>query len=339
VACDRGVADGVSSSPAALAKFVTSLHFAGSPRAKDLKLNTYPVGTPGVPWGERETADWLSQQRKLRSYADEVVARIERLKLRFEVQEYGQIDYPPDHYPLLALRSREVREPLPWVLVTGGVHGYETSGVHGALQFLEQRAADYPVNLLVAPCVSPWAYERIHRWNANAVDPNRSFRADSPAAESAALLNLIAPLRGRFLLHVDLHETTDSDESEFRPALAARDGKPYEPGIIPDGFYLVDDSGNPQPQFQRAIIEAVARVTHIAPADAKNEIIGSPLVAPGVIEYPVRELGLCTGITGAHFTTTTEVYPDSPRVSPELCNEAQVVATCTAIEFALRGSA
>jgi hypothetical protein len=32
------------------------------------------------------------------------------------------------------------------------------------------------INLLVAPCVSPWAYERIQRWNAHAVDPNRSFR-------------------------------------------------------------------------------------------------------------------------------------------------------------------
>ena len=33
-----------------------------------------------------------------------------------------------------------------------------------------------------------------------------------------------------FLVHMDLHETTDSDEEEFRPALAARDGKPFEPG-------------------------------------------------------------------------------------------------------------
>ena len=224
------------------------------------------------------------------------------------------------------------------VLVTGGVHGYETSGVHGALQFLEQRAADYAqrINLLVAPCVSPWAYERIHRWNANAIDPNRSFKRRQPAGESAALLRLIAPLRGRFLLHIDLHETTDSDESEFRPALAARDGKPFEPGVIPDGFYLVDDSENPQPEFQRAIIEAVARVTHIAPADDKDEIIGSPVVAPGVIEYPLRELGLCAGITGARYTTTTEVYPDSPRATPEQCNAAQVAACCAAIEFVLR---
>src|SRR3546814_2984926 len=101
-------------------------------------------------------------------------------------------------------------------------------------------------------------------------------------------MQLVEPLRGRFLVHVDLHETTDSDESEFRPALAARDGQPYEPGEIPDGFYLVDDSANPQRAFQQAVIDAVAKVTHIAPADADGRIIGSPVVAPGVIEYDVR---------------------------------------------------
>jgi hypothetical protein len=296
----------------------------------------YPIGTPGTPWGASERATWLSRQRKLRSHADDVVARIERLAARFDLQEYGQLHYPPDHYRQLALRSRELSADRPWVLVTGGVHGYETSGVHGALQFLEQRAAEFAVNLLAVPCVSPWAYERINRWNADAVDPNRSFKPGSTVAEAAALMRLIAPLRGRFLLHVDLHETTDTDESEFRPALAARDGKPSEPGIVPDGFYLVDDSENRQPDFQNAIIAAVAKVTHIAPPDDKNEIIGSPLVAPGVIEYPLRELGLCAGITGARFTTTTEVYPDSPRVTAQQCNDAQVAAVCAAIEFALR---
>jgi hypothetical protein len=304
----------------------------------NIAFTSYRIGTPGVAWGAPERAKWLTQQRKLRSHSDDVVTRIESLAGRFDVQEYGRLDYPPDRYRLLALRSREPHDDRPWVLITGGVHGYETSGVHGALQFLEQRAAGYAqqINLLAIPCVSPWAYERIHRWNANAVDPNRSFRANSPAAESAALLQLIAPLLGRFLLHIDLHETTDSDESEFRPALAARDGEPFEPGVIPDGFYLVDDRENPQLDFQRAIIDAVAKVTHIAPADDRNEIIGSPLVAPGVIEYPLRELGLCAGITGARYTTTTEVYPDSARATPEQCNEAQVAAACAAIEFALR---
>jgi hypothetical protein len=297
----------------------------------------YPIGTPGVPWGPAEVAAWLSRQARQRSYEADVLAVIDRLRSRLDVEQYGSLDYPPDSYPLFAIRNRNWRDDLPCVLVTGGVHGYETSGVHGALRFAEQHAASYEgkVNLLIAPCVSPWAYERIHRWNAHAIDPNRSFREDSPAQESAALLRLVAPLRDRVRVHVDLHETTDTDESEFRPALAARDGEAFEPGEIPDGFYLVDDSVNPQPAFQQAVIAAVAKVTHIAPADANGEIIGSPVVAPGVIRYPLRQLGLCAGITDAPYKTTTEVYPDSPKATAEQCNEAQVAAVRAAIEFAL----
>ncbi|GAA5072040.1 M14 family metallopeptidase [Lysobacter panacisoli] len=297
----------------------------------------YPIGTPGIAWGAAEKAEWLSRQRRQRSYADEVVGEIDRLRERFDVVQYGQLTYADETHALFALRNRDWNDALPVVLVTGGVHGYETSGVHGALRFVDRHADEYAgrANLLVAPCVSPWAYERIHRWNANAVDPNRSFRDDSPAEESAALMRLVAPLRERVLVHIDLHETTDSDESEFRPALAARDGKPFEPDGIPDGFYLVDDSEHPQPAFQQAVIDAVAKVTHIAPADAEGKIIGSTVVAPGVIRYPLRKLGLCAGMTDARYKTTTEVYPDSPRATPEQCNAAQAAAVCAAIDFAL----
>jgi hypothetical protein len=297
----------------------------------------YPIGTPGIPWGKAEVAAWLSRQTVKRSYEADVLRAIDALKPRHDVVQYGRLDYHPDKYPLFAIKSRGWRDDLPIVLVTGGVHGYETSGVHGALQFADQHAASYEgrVNLLIAPCISPWAYEAIHRWNIHAVDPNRSFRDDSPSQESAALLRLVAPLRDRVLVHIDLHETTDSDESEFRPALAARDGEANVPGEIPDGFYLVDDSEHPQPAFQEAIIAAVAKVTHIAPADGRGEIIGSPMVAPGVITYELKRLGLCAGITNAPYKTTTEVYPDSPRSTPEQCNAAQVAAVCAAIDFAL----
>lgn len=300
----------------------------------------YPIGVPGQPWGDAERIAWRERRVRLRSYAEDVVPRIEALADRFDVTTYGQLDYADDTYRLYALRSRDWNAALPVALVTGGVHGYETSGVMGALAFLEDHAASYAgrINLLVAPCVSPWGYERINRWNYDALDPNRNFRADGPARECTALIELVAPLHGQFLLHIDLHETTDSDESEFRPALAARDGTPFEPDVIPDGFYLVDDSENPQPAFQEAIIAAVEQVTHIAPADADGNIIGSPVVAPGVIEYAVAKQGLCTGITGARYTTITEVYPDSPSVTSEDCNDAQVAAVCAALDYALADS-
>ena len=339
-------------SPALFAVFCVHarvVHLSVAPNEMHL-APYYPIGTPGQPWGAAERDLWRARQVRQRSYADDVLTAIDALRGRFEVEPYGEVVYAdpsaaadaPQRFPLLALRSRHWQPGLPSVLVTGGVHGYETSGVHGALRFAEmhaERLAAGRVNLLVVPCVSPWAYERFQRWNFDAIDPNRAFREGSPAQESAALMRLVAlhysqhNPHGQFAAHIDLHETTDTDESEYRPAVAARDGKPFEPGSIPDGFYLVDDTDNPQPAFQQAIIEAVACVTHIAPADDKNEIIGAPVVAPGVIRYAMKQLGLCAGISGARYTTTTEVYPDSLRATPEQCIEAQVAAVCAAVEF------
>lgn len=297
----------------------------------------YPIGIPGQPWGPAEKSAWLARQNRRRSYPADVLSVIETLRAQHEVTQYGSLDHDPARYPLFCIKSRAWSGDLPCVLVTGGVHGYETSGVHGALRFAERHASAYAahVNLLIAPCVSPWAYETIQRWNPDAVDPNRSFRDDSPSQESAALLRLVTPIRDRVLVHIDLHETTDTDESEFRPAKAARDGQPYEPDVIPDGFYLVDDAEHPQSAFQQAVIAAVAKVTHIAEADTNGNIIGSPIVAPGVIQYPLKQLGLCAGITDATYKTTTEVYPDSPRANPEQCIAAQVAAVCAAIDYAL----
>src|SRR5699024_8970537 len=97
----------------------------------------YPVGTPGTPWGEPEKAQWLARQSQKRSYADEVVPRIDALRDTVDVTEYGQLDYEPDHYPLYVLKSRDWDDTLPIILVTGGVHGYEDSGVYGALLFAQ----------------------------------------------------------------------------------------------------------------------------------------------------------------------------------------------------------
>jgi len=302
----------------------------------------FPIGTPGIPWTDLERRAWRASVPKRRDYADEVIPLIEGLRRTFDVIAYGKLDYGTDgRFPLFALKSRGWRDTLPSALVTGGVHGYETSGVHGALRFAARDSAAFAgrLNLLIAPCVSPWAYERIQRWNPHAVDPNRSFMPTGESLEAHALVALVAPSRGRFLVHLDLHETTDSDESEFRPARAARDGKAFEPDVVPDGFYLVEDSQNPQPRFCAAIIEAVSRVTHIAEPDANGCLIGEPLKGRGVIHYDFKGLGLCAGVSGARFATTTEVYPDSPRATPEQCNEAQATAVRTGLEYALNAGA
>ncbi len=297
---------------------------------------TYPIGTPGQSWGEAERKAWREQRDVKRSYQEEVVTKIDALRERFDVEQYGALSYDEARFPLFCIKTRNWDAAKPVVLVTGGVHGYETSGVHGALKFVDTQAERYAehFNIVVAPCVSPWGYEVINRWNPNAIDPNRSFYANSPAEESANLIKLVATLDD-VLMHIDLHETTDSDETEFRPALAARDGLEYIEGMIPDGFYTVGDTENPQPEFQKAVIESVAKVTHIAPADDKGEIIGSPVVQFGVINYPMVKLGLCGGVTNCTYGTTTEVYPDSPKVTDEECNDAQVAAVVGGLDYVL----
>jgi hypothetical protein len=293
----------------------------------------FPIGTPGQPWDESEKAQWLAQVTIKRSYQDEVMSKFATLSADFEQVNYGALAFDAAKYPLFAFKTKNWNASKKTILVTGGVHGYETSGVQGALQFLATKAKDYQshFNIAVAPCVSPWGYETVNRWNPYAVDPNRSFYANSPANESASLMAFVATL-GEIYAHIDLHETTDTDELEFRPALSARDGKNYDKGIIPDGFYLVGDSDNPTPEFQKAIIDAVAKVTHIAPDD-DGQLIEVQIEQFGVINYPVKKLSLCAGITHNHFNTTTEVYPDSPLVTTQQCNDAQVAAITGGLDY------
>jgi len=302
----------------------------------------YSIGTFGQKWGAAEKQQWFTEQLIKRSYHDEVISKINALSSHFDVVQYSALTIDEARYPLFVLKSKHWQSDKKTLLVTGGVHGYETSGVHGALRFLENEVnnqhSNYSgsFNLLVAPCVSPWGYETINRWNHNAIDPNRSFYAQSPAQESSSLMSFIQSLDVDIFVHVDLHETTNTDNTVFRPTLSARDAIEQKNWNIPDGFYLVGNTLNPQADFQQAIIKNVENVTHIAPADENGKLIGVELEQLGVINYSGRELGLCMGLTDATYVTTTEVYPDSPNVDDENCIIAQVAAVTGALDFILK---
>jgi len=334
-------------------------------------ISAFAIGEPGKAWGLAEKKEWRDTRVKQRSYFEDVVPRVEALRddrsAAFVVTKYNDLPHHTDDeacasesFPLFAVRSREWSRDKPSVFVTGGVHGYETSGVEGALLFLETKAEKYSehFNILVAPCISPWGYERIQRWNAYAVDPNRSFNPDgevvegrpfNPEAateESAAIIRFLrkdmAEIMGTdgdlgWTCHIDLHETTDTDNTEFGPSMAARDGRVYDPdkyGEIPDGFYLVQDQTSMKEAWHKAMIERVRTVTHIAPPDEKGKIIGCEVSQDGVIKIPAKRiLGLCAGVTSAPYRTTTEVYPDSPSATPEQCNLAQVACIEAALDY------
>jgi len=286
-----------------------------------------------MKWNQKDIENWFKQQPIKRSYQDEVVGKIQKLKNRFDVRQYGALSLDPKHYPLFVVKSKTIDERKKTIVVTGGVHGYETSGVHGALGFLEKSAADFEdrFNIICTPCISPWAYETINRWNNKAIDPNRSFRKNSPAEECEYFLQAMDGINP--FAHFDLHETTDTDNTVFRPAKEQRDGVAEEFSEIPDGFYVVGDSENPQADFQKSIIASVKKVTHIAAPDENGNIIGTKLEQEGVINYPLKKLSLCAGFSNAEYTTTTEVYPDSPRVTPQICIDAQVAAIVGGLNY------
>lgn len=292
------------------------------------------------PWDASEKAAWRDRQRIQREYRMHVLDRIDALPDTLIVEQYGALSYDPQRYPLYLVKSREWNPDRATLLVTGGVHGYETSGVLGALAFLDQvgngQVEDF--NVVCAPCVSPWGFETINRWNPLTLDPNRHFFDNSPAEECAAVMSAVSALDVKPLAHVDLHETTDTDNTVFRPAKAARDGIEQDVWNIPDGFYTVGDERNPQPEFQRAIIDAVRAVTHIAAPDDSGRMIGKAVEQEGVINYDVTRLHLCAGFTGATYCTTTEVYPDSPRTTPEECVAAQLAAVQGALAFLRAGT-
>lgn len=288
-----------------------------------------------MSWTIEEKQTWYKSQQIKRSYLKEVVTKIKSLETNFDLIPYGALTINPDLYPLYLLKSKNFDTAKKSILITGGVHGYETSGVHGALKALEESARKYSekFNFVCAPCLSPWSYETINRWNSKAIDPNRSFYKDSPAEECQLFMNIIANQKIKPFAHFDLHETTDTDNTIFRPALESRDGVTHEFSEIPDGFYLVGDSENPQKEFQKAIIDAVKKITHIAPADKSGKLIGVLLEQDGVINYGLKKLFLCTGLTQAEYKTTTEVYPDSPMVTNAVCEEAQVAAVIGGLEY------
>lgn len=279
-----------------------------------------------MKWGPTEKENWYKQQKIQRSYRAEVVDKILKLKNNFLVEQYGALSLNPGLYPVYLIKSKNLSVQKKTILISGGVHGYETSGVHGALDFMQTTANEFQdsFNFICAPCISPWAYETINRWNNKTIDPNRSFYNESPSEECHLFLQAMKDLKP--YAHIDLHETTDTDNTLFRPALEQRDGVAQDHWEIPDGFYLVADSDNPQIEFQKSIVSAVKKVTHIAPADPSGKIIGDEVIAEGVITYPLKKLFLCAGFSSAQYTTTTEVYPDSPKATPQICIQAQIAA-------------
>ena len=58
----------------------------------------YPIGTPGQPWTDADKATWAQQQAVQRSYRDEVLDKVDALRDRFDVTQYGALAVDPERY-------------------------------------------------------------------------------------------------------------------------------------------------------------------------------------------------------------------------------------------------
>lgn len=290
--------------------------------------------TTANAWKEPEKKAWLARQTIQRSYARDVERRIKKLSTRrFDIRQYGSInlDAPlpvdadfkkakglkdvkhlksgPKELPLYRVRSKNWNPDNPTILITGGVHGYEPSGIMGALTVLEELAPQYDgkVNFIVYPCVSPVGYEINHRWNQKTEDPNRHFYEGTTVEEARLLIADLQHLNLNFDTSIDLHETNDRDK-ELIKERRARDGETLQPGdeIIPVGFYLVvtkqDDVG-----LGQEVVAAVRDGGTVICTD--DDILGEPN-QNGVIVVSMK--GLCQDYASkiSGMAMTTEIYPD-----------------------------
>ena len=232
---------------------------------------------------------------KARSYVD-VLHRIQGVASRdpsWRVSEIALLFYPPDHYPLVALR-RPGEVGVPRLSLSAGIHGDEVAGVEALLRFLEsdlpRRFASVP--LIVLPCQNPFGFEHHSRFNGCGLDLNRQFdKPDTPAPESI-------PLK-RFLLQhrpdevVECHEDSDAD-----------------------GFYLWEIKRPGRPEIGRAVVNRIATAHAVTAASA----IEGCFVTDGVAHPTAERIGRIGGWSHTYFLfqngTAHCLTPETPSSRP-----------------------
>jgi hypothetical protein len=217
-----------------------------------------------------------------KSYRMDVVSRVLEHGDPFAIYNLGIVDFHPNKYPLVMVRL--LQSPAKRnILVSGGVHGYEPAGTLAALAFIdelrkwhEQRdsLSHHPFaefNFYVYPCVNPSAYEAVTRRNADDVDVNRAFHADSPSQEARLVIDALKRGPEDYLMTFDLHETDPNEEDPD-----------FDWGPNPTEFYLYEVCADKGKRVGRQMVEAVSNIVPIC----RWPVIYKDTNTDGVIAYP-----------------------------------------------------
>lgn len=294
-------------------------------------------------WNKSQVREWrdsVHAQGKKRDYC-EIVSRITRLPANTHtVEAYAVMS---DGNPAFRISIGDMGNSNPNVLITGGVHGYEPSGVEAAMRFAEKEVSSLTdkFNFAIYPCISPWAYEHDQRWNAEAEDPNRLFARGetfTPIEECQSFMTSIEKHGVIFTAAVDLHETCDRDV-HLRVMRSERFGSSLAPDYqeIPQGYYLTlskrETAGENGRQllFGQAIIDEVVKVSPIAPE--KTILEGKVNYGGVTLSLPSKGLMRTYLDDHAKLVAVTEVYPDHPHMTPEKAVQAQLASVRGALNF------
>ena len=303
-------------------------------------LAPYPIGTPAQPWAEADVATWRARQTpaaQLRRRTCWAGSRPALALRRGAVRPPGlrarRVSAVGHQEPRLARRAA-LRAGYRWRARLrdqrrarrAAVRRRAGGRVCGSRQSAG-RAVRQPVGLRAHPSLEP------ERARPEPLVPRQQPGAGIGGADATWSRRCAIACSCTSTCTKPPTATNPNSAPRWRRATASR----IVPGEIPDGFYLVDDSEHPQPEFQQAIIAAVAKVTHIAPADAQRRDHRLAAWSRRASSSTRSRRSACAPASPTHATRRPpRSIPTARARPPEQCNAAQVAAVCAAIDFALR---
>lgn len=146
---------------------------------------------------------------------------------------------------LYFFRSRKIRNDVPSIYISAGIHGDESAATEGLLAWAERNPELLgKLNFLIFPCLNPWGLIANSRYDSEGRDLNRSYHSSKvpQIAQQMALFSDHA-----FDLALMLHEDYDGQ-----------------------GVYIYEVTGK-KPYWAEELLKAASK--HIAP-DPRSKIEG-----------------------------------------------------------------
>ncbi len=304
-------------------------------------------------WAPEDTRKWqdavLSQPAdSRRDYEANVVSRLQKLDSNhISLTTYRTSQSGDEKFDHLFVTIGDLGNGNPNILLIGGVHGNEPSGVEACVRIAEQfnESADPPdINIVIFPCLFPWSYVHNQRWvYEDALDPNRHMivgGSDFGRVSTAESFMFEIADMPPFAIALDFHETNDSDIKLWRKMRTKRyGGKSNGDGNRnPNGFHLMasecpDTLKEERKKIAQKILSNVAQHSRITTCAS---VTGYPCKV-GTVWASGDKRGFTRTFLNsyANHVFVTEVVPELLAANEEEMFEKAVQCQLAAFEAAL----